>query len=200
MNTESIIKLFILFGTLYLFMKCLEKQENFDAKKYDFKKPAQLTILDDKGVSYNIVSLEQFNPEHQKKIINYMTKNTPGFLNTAVPVNSFSPMPMFLVRLIDLEKYVSTNTSNFYIAKMPENKITFMPIINDKITAGQFIYMHPMYNILCYSRTNLVSRMIHIDNYDDIRPSSIKPIQIDNLDLFTFDMTGQKNIKHLIKQ
>ena len=42
--------------------------------------------------------------------------------------------------------------------------------------------------------------MLIINKNDDLQPNSIKPLQIDDLKLYVFDMTGSKNIKHFIKQ
>lgn len=199
MNTESIIKLFILFGTLYLFMKCLNNQENFDVKKFNLKKPGQLTFLNTEGVGYYIVSLEQFKPKHQTKIIAHMTKNMPELVNPKFNVNSFNPMPMFLVRSIDLEEYASSDVSNFYIINF-EDKFAFVPKISNKPTPDEYVYIEKKHGMLCYSPTYIKDRMLIINKNDDIQPNSIKPIKIDDLTLYVFDMTGSKNIKHFIKQ
>ena len=54
--------------------------------------------------------------------------------------------------------------------------------------------------MLCYSPTYMKERMLVINKDDDIQPNSIKPIMIDDLKLYVFDMTGTKNVKHFIKQ
>jgi len=201
MNTESIVKLFILFGTLYLFMKCLNKQENFDAKKYDFKKPVQLTFLNSEGVTYYLVSLEQFKIDYRNKIIKYINekvKDPKELKLDPTKFNFFNPMPMFLVRSIDLEKYASTDVSNFYILPFQDN-IGFVPKINNKPTPDEYVYFDKN-NMLHYSPTYNNNKMLHIDHFDEIKPNSIKPLQIDDLTVYVFDATGQKNIKHFIKQ
>jgi hypothetical protein len=201
MNTESIVKLFILFGTLYLFMKCLNNQENFDAKKYNLKKPAQLTFLNNEGVSYYLVSLEQFKKNYRDKLIKYINeklKDPKELKLDPAKFNFFNPMPMFLVRSIDLEKYASADVSNFYIIPF-QDKFGFVPKIDNKPTPDEYVYTDKN-NMLMYSTTYNIDKMLNIDKMDELKPNSIKPLQIDDLTVYVFDTTGQKNIKYFIKQ
>jgi len=199
MNTESIVKLFILFGTLYLFIQCLKNQEDFNEDKYDFSKPVELNLMDANGVVYHLVSLEQFKQPHQKKIIDHMKINMPKLVDYSINVTRFNPMPMFLIRAIDMETYINSDIYKFKAKNVRDNYI-FTPRVPSKITAGEFLYMDPLYNMIVYSPNFLSSRLISVNRNDVMTPSNVKPLTIDNMNLFTFDMNGPTNVKFTLKQ
>jgi hypothetical protein len=199
MNTESIVKLFILFGTLYLFMKCLNNQEDFNEDKYDFSKPVDFNLMDGNGVSYNLVSLEQFKQPYQKNIIEHMKVAMPKLVDYNISVTRFNPMPMFLIRALDMETYINSEVYKFKVKNVRDG-YAFTPRVPSKITAGEYLYMDPLYNMIVYSSNYSSSRLITVNKNDIMTPSNVKPLAIDKLNLFTFDMNGPTNIKFTLKQ
>jgi hypothetical protein len=199
MNTESIIKLFILFGTLYLFINCLNNHEHFNEEKYDFSKPIDLNIMDANGVGYYLFSLEQFKQPYQKKIIDNMKVTMPKLLDYSLDIKRFNPMPMFLIRAVDMDTYISSEVYKYKLRNL-NDAYAFTPRVPGQITAGEYLYVHPQYDVIVYSPNYLSSRLVTVTKDDVIKPSNVKPMSIDSMNLFTFDMTGPTNIKFTLKQ
>ena len=91
--------------------------------------------------------------------------------------------------------------------KLDKNNRFF--ILFDSLAPGMYTFKHEreyqyVYfdknNMMNYSPSYNINKMLQIDKMDDIKPNSIKPLQIDNFTVYVFDTTGPKNIKHFIKQ
>jgi hypothetical protein len=200
MNTLNIVKLLIIVSILYLFIRCLKSTENFEADKIDFSKEVELTLTDANSVNYFIVSLENFKPEYQAKLVQYIKEKMPNLTNIDMEISKLLIMPMFLLRSAEVDKYTKGNVSKFRVRNLSE-AYKFIPVINGNIRSDQYAYIEPSYGTLVYSANYIPSNILAINKETKkINLSSIVPIKIQDMDVFIFDLTGDTNVRFALKQ
>lgn len=123
----------------------------------------------------------------------------PNLVNTDIPLANFILMPMFIVRAIDIEKYTEGVISTFRVRPVEDN-YKLIPIVNGKPKIDQYVYIDSTYNMIVHSPNFTADRTITFDAKGNVNTSSITPIEIADMALFTVNLTGPKNIKLMLKQ
>lgn len=169
MDTETIIKLFMILAIIYLLSICLGDQiENFDQvieKELENNTklgiPVTFNIKNSAGELYSFVSFENFKPEIKKIIVTLLTsKNSTGakiyneylldkepiYNKTDLELTNFTPTddtfyktPIFLIKTLELNDY-ATGTFQFKLEREGlENKYYLKPVVNGQLKKS---YVH----------------------------------------------------------
>lgn len=171
MDTETVIKLFMILGIIYLLSVCLGDQlENFDQ---DIEKELEnntklgisvtLNIKNSAGDLYSFVSFENFKPEIKKIIVTLLTSKTsagakiyneylqdkePIYNKTDLELSTFVPTdttfyktPIFLIKTAELTDY-ATGTFQFKLDREGlENKYYLKPVVNGQLIKKNYVHL-----------------------------------------------------------
>lgn len=161
MNTDFLIKLFILFGVIYLILECTCINEHFT---YDTNNPVSINIKNNDD-EMTFVDFSQLNDNIKNNIIDklikteYLTKENEIEIKKGI----FYKNPIFLVNKKDLSNYTNLSDTNIKFNLInDDNDFILIPIINNNIKTNQYLYSDDKLGIMYFSEHGKNKHLVKI--------------------------------------
>ncbi len=192
MNTESVIKLLLFIGVIYLIIQCWNYTELFtyDLSKHDVKKPVNISLFIN-DIKYLFISLEDLKKEHKDKVIAGL-KNNQKFANPKAPAKTensidmangiYMKVPIFLVKESEISNLTNNKTVSFRLKGNKEYRLT--PVVSGKTKIDEYLFNDEDLSMLYYSNTGNNHLLITADGF--VENKKLQPITFDDLKLYVF--------------
>lgn len=164
MDTNFLIKLFILFGILYLMLECTCVNEHFS---YDINKPVTIK-LKNKDDEMVFIDFSQLNDNIKNNIIDKFIKTEYLIKENEIEIKKgiFYKNPIFLIYKKDLSKYTNLSDTNIKFNLVnDENNFILIPIINGNIKENQYLYSDNNLGIMYFSEHGKNKHLVKITDY-----------------------------------
>jgi hypothetical protein len=192
MNTESVVKLLLLAGVIYLIVSCLNNTENFtyDLSKHDTTKPINIGLFID-DIKYVFISFEDLKKEHKDKVIAGLKENKK-FANPKAPAkneNSYDmangnyiKVPIFIVKESEVSNLTDNKTVGFKLKG--EKKYRLVPVVSGVTKTDKFLFDDEDLGMIYYSNTGNNFLLVNVDGL--VEHKKLLPVTFGDLKLNVF--------------